>query len=655
MAGGEQAGQQGGFLGPSPTGVPGGSVVNSVSTTDPWLDVAPTTGNVIASQRVAANWPIANVRWYAVDVVNGNDANVGFSDVSSADAGTKAKKTMAALAAIIPQIGDGRFIVIVVAQGTYATGLTFLNATGYNQPLIVCTGTNATAGAVAFAGNAADLSYAGAVTAPGMNAAGYNPTVAATTTSIPCTKVGGGAPGFTVDGATSTLAGFRVRFDINTTTAALRNHVETIQIVPGVDTIGLCVALPAAPAATDVFYIEAPGLVVPRVAALLSAFSRNGWSVVGADFLLPSQFSTGGSFYPTFCRFRGNFTMQGGLMFSQANVTHPTVVGAVAGGCRFEGFHTCISTNFTMDRSYVSSLVLQFCTNTQLDLGSCLGNLTIVGRTTGANTFAKIGQNIAAQGQPVRILGVNSTGTGPLTGIYAQDAQIDFGGILFGGQGAHPAISLVGSCNISFVGQGAVIGNEGSDVGLDLTAAQSSTIGLIVQPTVTGTAGDVRLANGTLTSWSALFATGIIDHQANRFVSVSAPLATVKSFSTVIITSAGGATHGFMTDVGISAVAIIGNEPVAIQYPTSARLITRLRGGAPSGTGAQPPTFTLYKNGVATAMTVTLPTGAPAGTNAVDSAHPILFADGDTFDVRVDFGATSEGNQPVCATLEGPC
>lgn len=122
----------------------------------------------------------------------------------------------------------------------------------------------------------------------------------------------------------------------------------------------------------------------------------------------------------------------------------------------------------------------------------------------------------------------------------------------------------------------------------------------------------------------------------------------------MIVTSNSAPTSGFATDVGIAAVAITGNEATPMRYPTSARLITRLRLAGPVGSGAQPATATLYKNGVATAMTCTLAAGRPTGVNAVDSAHPILFADGDQFDVLISVATTSEGNVPFSATIEGP-
>lgn len=90
------------------------------------------------------------------------------------------------------------------------------------------------------------------------------------------------------------------------------------------------------------------------------------------------------------------------------------------------------------------------------------------------------------------------------------------------------------------------------------------------------------------------------------------------------------------------------------RYPTSPRTVAILRLSAPVGTGASPPTATLWKNGVATAMTCTLGAGAAAGANVADSAHPISFAAGDTFDVVLTQPIAAEGAAPFTATLEGP-
>jgi hypothetical protein len=65
-------------------------------------------------------------------------------------------------------------------------------------------------------------------------------------------------------------------------------------------------------------------------------------------------------------------------------------------------------------------------------------------------------------------------------------------------------------------------------------------------------------------------------------------------------------------------------------------------------------TATVYKNGVATTMTVTILAADAANTKYADSAHPRLFADGDDFDVRLDDAGADvlAGTLPVSAQIE---
>lgn len=127
----------------------------------------------------------------------------------------------------------------------------------------------------------------------------------------------------------------------------------------------------------------------------------------------------------------------------------------------------------------------------------------------------------------------------------------------------------------------------------------------------------------------------------------------VKAFSAVLVNSE-GAGSGFMSDAGIGEALIPGSNQVdPNRYPTSARTITRLRACVPLGTTAgQSVTFTLYKNGVATAMTCAIAASQAAGAKAVDLAHPITFADGDDYDVFAN--GTINANLAISAQLEGP-
>lgn len=74
---------------------------------------------LIGPQESAADWPLGENRYYAVDPVNGDDSNLGYSDVSFAAAGAVALKTLEALAARLPANGAGRSVWIGLASGTY--------------------------------------------------------------------------------------------------------------------------------------------------------------------------------------------------------------------------------------------------------------------------------------------------------------------------------------------------------------------------------------------------------------------------------------------------------------------------------------------------------------------------------------------------------
>lgn len=169
-------------------------------------------------------------------------------------------------------------------------------------------------------------------------------------------------------------------------------------------------------------------------------------------------------------------------------------------------------------------------------------------------------------------------------------------------------------------------------------------------PFVAGSTSDANPISVGATSYAVALLPPVAETliQAITVAGPGGPYTMVGKFSAVS-GNAGAPSTVFMDDNSNGTGA-----PNFLRYPTSARLITRLRLCAPVGTGAHPPTATLYKNGVATLMTCTLGAGVGAGTNVVDSAHPILFADGDTFDVVLTQPTASEGPSYFTAVLEGP-
>ena len=94
---------------------------------------------------------------------------------------------------------------------------------------------------------------------------------------------------------------------------------------------------------------------------------------------------------------------------------------------------------------------------------------------------------------------------------------------------------------------------------------------------------------------------------------VVAQIITLHAFSGLLVDDGGGgAETWFASDIGVQQVnpSVLAPDS-AIGYPISAHLVSRLRACAPIGTSSAL-TFTVYKNGVATAITCTIPGGSPA-------------------------------------------
>lgn len=144
--------------------------------------------NCVCSGQGSADWPIELTRYFIVDNDLGDDTKLGYIDAVegtdlSATAPTVAFKTIERLLEIIPMLGNNRRAQIVAKArsdgGRYlaADGVTesslILNIFGYQRFGLRGTGTVASANAVAWSNNAADLMCQGGRIATGTNSAGY--------------------------------------------------------------------------------------------------------------------------------------------------------------------------------------------------------------------------------------------------------------------------------------------------------------------------------------------------------------------------------------------------------------------------------------------------------------------------------------------------
>jgi len=651
--------------------------------TDPALNItAPSGSSLKVNQQVEATFAQAFTfgqppRFFAVAADTGIDTNVGYSDVSQAAAGLVAVKTLARLMQILPRFGQGRACRVAIKAGSYASDTQWtidglrglINGTQGNNILFIGTGTVPSAGATAFQGDLADSLCAGFVNATGMNAAGYNSTAYAVdgtgTTTMTMQLNGGGSPGFTAN-VTARPYGCRIRFDSATTTVGLRNKMSGIIRTTGAGSVVLASALPVAPAAGDIFYIEMPGVSGPAQ-TIISGIGDSRGNVaaqfVGINF---------GALYPgdsivSFCGCEaGNAVASFSDIRCQdtasdfaATFTSPnrgiglrSTFWSHVGG-QYAGV-SCCSTSTT-----VAGFVWSGCESVTWERSaSATGLQKFGGGKPGGNPVTEtIGTSLStAHGSTCQVFGPapgSGAGGTTATGFFI-GGDVVFGRIQIDGMGANPAFQVKGvGIAVALLGASGTTGN--TDVGLDLTPSGfASTIGgvgctiaLLNTPTATGTTADIRLSDGSLISW-ATAVLGIVDVNGNRIIApAAAPRRVIGKFSGGIL-GGSGATTSYMSDAGtLPAVNL-----TAIRYPTSARFATRLSVFVSQNSMTAVTSVTLYKNNVATTLTLNIGAGVTGNVSAASAG--IQFADEDDYAIVLGNSGDATHTLTLAATLEGP-
>lgn len=646
----------------------GGGTISDITSVDGSVSIADPTGPTadLSVVGVRATWPLTATGFFACDGTNGNDANAGFSTVSQAAAGVVAVKSIARLLQILPKFGGGRLARVAIRAGNYAsdTAFPFTGYTGYKALLVIGTDTIASAGSVAFAGDANDTLCAGMTTATGMNVAGYNPTAYAVaadgTPTATLQLAGGGAPGFAA--APARPYGARLRFDSATGTAALRNFAVPIILAPTNNTVIVAAALPANPTIADICYIEMPNVTGPTSSDLSNSSACLAGLSIGN---LSGNNTYGGSEIAFAGVDAGRIITVGGAMFMVTTTAAPGLTNArtgyslhSAGGViQAAEVQASIGSGWTDTGAFQGVMAIEE-PSLLLWEASAAKALYVTGGAHAGGSLPNegIGTNLStAHGATCQVWGTATFG-GLTAGLQVQGGYA-INRVKCSNAAANPAIRIGGAgLGVAIVAPTGSVADGNTDVGLDLSGnvAGAGSLGstgcqIIVVPagqtSVTGSNGDVRLPNGQIVSWASLIATGMADSQGNRFASTSGPTSIIK-FSGALATSAGGATSSFLSDNGPFAPE--GGNQVALHYPTSARLALRLRVTVLLGTSAVAILVTLIKNGVATAMTISIPAGSAAGTKFSDLAHPILFADGDDYDLEMTAAADSgSGGGPV--------
>jgi hypothetical protein len=490
---------------------------------------------------LVADWPLGTTRYFACDLLNGNDGADGFSDVSLLDSRNHAVKTLDVFTRqVIPKFGAGRLGRAAVLAGNYAsdTILDLSGCSGYKQLDICATADVPSAGASAFTGDANDFIAAGMSIADGTSPDGYNVTsyvgTGDGTVIVTLQKNGGGAPGF---GAMPARPyGCRIRFGSGTATPELANKCSGVTFLVNSDTIEIALGVPAVPTLADVCYFDAPAVTGPTT-TIMNHFGGDGTGNPDTQLLgLQLGFVQMNHSRVRFagCEATGFNATDSSIIAGESALDIPSTFRTIGTGLRYRSINARGgSWNLTscMGMNLLTSVFFQpgsfvwerSSSGAQLILyggGHAVGNTII--DAVGTHLSTNHGAACRIWGNVAPPQGTKQCGLW-LGGGYRT------GRIKFSNMGANPCVRQNGTGMASTMSnqiQGsAADGNL--DVGLDLSpngrvgdtaGAMGCTIALESLPTVTGTNGDVRLPDGTIVTWAQAMA-GLTDGKGNRFIS----------------------------------------------------------------------------------------------------------------------------------------
>ena len=607
-----------------------------------------------------ASWTTTGIRIYAVDTVNGNDSNAGFATsadlttgnyaTACAAAGAVAKKTLAGLGAIFPQVGAGRTVEIVIANGGSNTlgsytgdlALAIGGAVGYYKLNVRGTGTNTTASCTAFDGSTNDCTYQGAITATGLNATGYAVIGTPTSTVVQFQKVGGGAAGFAAEAAGTMPLGANARGDA--TGARNANVVRKVCQVTGTDTVTFATALTSLPQVGDVFYLEMPGVNVDTVTVgdFDQSSTQNGVAVTGLSTTSTLNIYGGGWLFG-FVWAGSSFTANDSTINFSVSYSHPVRGTLQIGGCRtatLTSLSRCRQTILTA-MTCVTTYFSTNCSNITHGAGFvCGGAVTITGPNN-PNTVPGFGSTGALVSVPPRILTGGITLNGP--GNFSV-GQLDCNGtptaFTTGGWGL--------SLNLAIAGANTVFSGLGGTYGFVAGGANHTIYYLATAlPTITGGTFQLALLVRTIT-WASLGVGGTVDVTGVKFVQASLQFSTPVKWTGQLFGGA-GAVFTYLADLGNVETA---NNTTPFLYSPPGTSIGWMRVKPSVNTMTQACTATIYVNGVATAVTVSIPSASTTAVS-VTGINNVELVEGDTVDLRLDAAAADVGHKLAISAVVG--
>lgn len=437
-----------------------------------------------------ATWPLGTARYYAVDYDGGSDSNIGYSDVSAADAGTKALKTWHRLREILPINGAGRIVRILVKPR--AAKAPYLNPNGSAadvdlRGLYEYSTFSEVRATTDFSDTTAEQILCGAVQAAAGPGVGGTWSVGAYATRV-ITPAAGVFP------AQATIGGKRVRF-LGNVTPAIANACATIMRITGAGDLVISGDLNGgSPAAGDEFVIEEAACVFSQfISSGNPGATENGspgFSIAGFRFTATSQQISAYVMRFAFCEFAGSLTVTGhpgGLSFTRF---YRRVLGAsiFVGGNRFEStsFFSSIVGAFTLQHTYLTGNV-------------SFSTPGVVQASIGGGCY--FGGTVTAIGVGRGVIGGSGFGAGFILGrvnsstierayfsrtVSVNSSSCYFWGATFGGLGASACITLF---------------DDGQNLGLDDIQSDGGNTGVFVL--AGATVRNTRISVGRITAFTS--------------------------------------------------------------------------------------------------------------------------------------------------------
>lgn len=599
-----------------------------------------------------ADWDINQVGYFALDPVNGNDGTGGV-DVRAAGFDftsiggfpiVKRFKTFAGFRAKFPADGNNRTAVLLVAAGTYGEDWDWRGVSGYRNMVRRASDlTNSVADRIqcAFANANGSTVYTvdAAPAVSGWNVVGA-PLVADAQVGRRFHFLSGTANGKVGSIIRNTTALVEPNIDISAGIAAGDTfiierpaavfvncyEVDSVSSAPSANgivtgiyptcgiawttTTGRGVGLGVATAGFGICYVgcESRGLgagntnpVISQQAASLQI--ANNYQDETDTTRTNGAYFTDASPGPNF--FGANFLSVAAIfcLGAQSGSQTPAVFGATrqivcsSSGAFKAGFRTTAGAGSDADAADVNG---------------------------GGTSDNNVGPASVTSTRPVRVYGPSAVSNNNY-GFLIQNRGGLVQNVDVQNAGARPACKISGNGG-SGVRLNGITGTTGNtDIGIDLTDCKDKNI-LLGTNTVTGTAGDIRVSGAQIQTHANYTVSSYRDDGGN-FIQGSAKNTSYphEHFCGLHIGDAGAAIE-FMAKYNLLLGA-------AAKYPSRSRWMRGIEVQPSLNATLANVLVTLYKNGVATAMTVTV----LAGSNALvsDFAHPIQFADGDYFDLVV--------------------